>query len=81
MGIWSALGELHPAGDEQRCWNHKIVNVLNALPKHEQPEAAGRLHALMYAESRSACEHKRDEFSFGFKKTDAKACATLTRDG
>ena len=38
LGIWAALGELHPAGDEQRCWNHKIVNVLNALPK----EAATR---------------------------------------
>jgi len=25
LGIWSALGELHPTGDEQRCWNHKIA--------------------------------------------------------
>jgi putative transposase len=80
LGIWSALGELHPAGDEQRCWNHKIVNVLNELPKHEQPEAAERLRAVMYAESRSACERKRDEFLLRFKKTDAKACATLMRD-
>ena len=80
LGIWSALGELHPAGDEQRCWNHKIVNVLNELPKHEQPEAAERLRAVMYAESRSACERKRDEFLLRFKKTDAKACATLLRD-
>ena len=37
------------AGDEQRCWNHKIVNVLNALPKKDQPEAAKRLSAMMYA--------------------------------
>lgn len=80
LGIWAALGELHPAGDEQRCWNHKIVNVLNALPKSEQPEAAERLSAMMYAESRSACEHKRDEFLLRFKKTDPKACATLSRD-
>ncbi|MGH9671180.1 MAG: IS256 family transposase [Terriglobales bacterium] len=80
LGIWAALGELHPAGDEQRCWNHKIVNVLNALAKKEQPEAAERLSAMMYAESRSACERKRDEFILRFKKTDPKACATLTRD-
>src|SRR6266705_42158 len=51
-GIWAALGELHPAGDEQRCWNHKIVNVLNALEKKAQPEAAERLSAMMYAGSR-----------------------------
>ena len=59
LGIWAALGELHRAGDEQRCWNHKIVNVLNALPKKEQPEAGERLSAMMYAGSRSACERKR----------------------
>jgi transposase-like protein len=80
LGIWAALGELHPAGEEQRCWNHKIVNVLNALAKKAQPEAAERLSAMMYAGSRSACERKRDEFILRFKKTDLKACATLTRD-
>jgi len=21
LGVWAALGEIHPAGDEQRCWN------------------------------------------------------------
>src|SRR5512134_1594639 len=41
LGIWSALGELHPHGAEQRCWNHKIINVLDALPKKEQVEVAG----------------------------------------
>jgi len=80
LGIWGALGEIHPAGDEQRCWNHKIVNVLDALAKKQQPEAAERLSAMMYAESRSACERKRDEFLLRFKKTDPKACATLSRD-
>jgi len=80
LGIWAALGELHPSGAEQRCWNHKIVNVLNALAKKDQPEAAKRLSAMMYATSRTACERKRDEFLLRFKKTDPKACATLTRD-
>ncbi|MGH8514493.1 MAG: IS256 family transposase, partial [Gammaproteobacteria bacterium] len=59
LGIWAALGELHPGGDEQRCWNHKIVNVLNALAKKDQAEAAKRLSAMMYATSRAACERKR----------------------
>jgi transposase-like protein len=80
LGIWAALGELHPGGAEQRCWNHKIVNVLNALAKKDQPEGAKRLSAMMYATSRTACERKRDEFLLRFKKTDPKACATLTRD-
>ena len=39
LGIWAALGETHPKGKEQRCWNHKIVTVLDALPKKLQSEA------------------------------------------
>jgi putative transposase len=80
LGIWAALGEIHPEGDEQRCWNHKIVNVLDALAKTQQPAAAEYLRAMMYAKSRWACEKKRDEFLLRFKKTDPKACATLMRD-
>jgi transposase-like protein len=80
LGLWAAQGETHPGGDEQRCWNHKMVNVLDALPKQEQPEAAERLRAMMYAESRAVCERKRDEFLLRFKKTNSKACASLTRD-
>jgi transposase-like protein len=57
-----------------------MVNVLNALAKKDQPEAAKRLSAMMYATSRAACERRRDEFLLRFKKTDPKACATLTRD-
>jgi putative transposase len=44
----------------------QIVNVLNALAKKEQPEAAERLSAMRYAESRRACEGKRDEFVFDY---------------
>ncbi len=39
LGIWSALRQVYPEAEEQRCWNHKIVNVLDKLPKRHQ--AAG----------------------------------------
>jgi len=80
LGIWAALGEIYPAGDEQRCWNHKIVNVLDALGKKEQATASEYLREMMYAKTRAQCQKKRDEFVLRFKKTDPKACATLTRD-
>ena len=72
LGIWAALGEIHPAGDEQRCWNHKIINVLDALGKKDQATASEYLRAMMYAETRSACQKKRDEFVLRFKKTESK---------
>jgi len=39
LGVWAALTEIWPSCDEQRCWNHKIVNVLDQLPKKKQPAA------------------------------------------
>lgn len=51
LGIWAAFGEMHPTGAEQRCWNHKIANVLNDLPKTVQRQAAERLKAMPYAET------------------------------
>jgi transposase-like protein len=29
LGIWSALGEIFPDGQEQRCWNHRLTNVVD----------------------------------------------------
>ncbi len=58
----------------------RFVNVLNSLSKKDQAEATKRLSVMLYATSRSARERKRDEFLLRFKKTDPKACATLTRD-
>lgn len=80
LGIWSALGEIHPAGDEQRCWNHKIVNVLDDLPKKEQAKASELLSAMPYCDTKKECEAKRDEFVLRYQKTDKKAVETLLRD-
>jgi putative transposase len=35
MGFWAALEEVFTATRGQRCWFHKIGNVLNALPKSQ----------------------------------------------
>jgi putative transposase len=62
LGIWGALSNVYPEVSEQRCWNHKIVNVLDRLPKKVQPQAKQRLQEVAYAESRSEAEEKRDLF-------------------
>ncbi len=80
LGIWAALGELHPQGEEQRCWNHKILNVLDHFARQDQAEAAALLKAMMYAPTRRACERAREAFGLRYRKTHPKACATLERD-
>jgi transposase-like protein len=33
LGIWGALRNSYPEAEEQRCWNHRIVNLLGKVPK------------------------------------------------
>lgn len=80
LGLWAALGELHPTGEEQRCWNHKITNVLDALPTKAQPKAAEWLKAMPYAETKAECERRRDAFVRTYRRTEGKAVDTLLRD-
>lgn len=80
LGLWAALGEIHPTGEEQRCWNHKITNVLDDLPKKAQPKAGELLKAMPYAETKAECERRRDEFVRTYRRTEGKAVDTLLRD-
>lgn len=36
LGIWGGLAEVYPEAEEQRCWNHRMVNVLDKLPRKRQ---------------------------------------------
>src|SRR2546430_15475281 len=60
LGLWAALGEQYPTLAEQRCWNHRITNVLDAMLKKHQAEARTLLSAMPYAETQAACEALRD---------------------
>ena len=52
LGFWGALREVFPETREQRCWFHKIANVLNCLPKSAQPGAKAALAEIWNAEDR-----------------------------
>ncbi len=80
LGIWSALGEIHPEGEEQRCWNHKIRNVLDALPKRIRSEAKESLRKVPYAETQRECERLRDAFILRYQKNYPKAVEKLQAD-
>ena len=80
LPIWGAAEQVWPETDQQRCWNHKIVNVLDALPKRVQPEATPLLTQIPYAETRAAAEKLRDQFAKRFRGAFPEAVATLERD-
>jgi transposase-like protein len=80
LGLWAALGEQYPTLAEQRCWNHRITNVLDALPKKHQAEARTVLCAMPYAETQAACETLKAEFTTRYRKLAPKAVERLADD-
>ncbi len=80
LGIWSALGETYPEGKEQRCWNHKIMNVLDAMPKRVRNEAGEYLRQIPYAETKEECGKLRDEFIDRYNRGYSKATDKLLND-
>jgi len=81
LGLWGALGQVFPGAGEQRCWNHKIVNVLDKLPKKVQWEAKGQLKMIAYAPTLAQAEKGREQFVQWCEKGGYKgAAATLERD-
>ena len=67
LGIWAGLAEIWPHTAEQRCWNHRILNVLNKLPKTVQGEARGLLTQISYAPTRQEAKKRRDQFAKRFR--------------
>lgn len=80
LGIWSALARIYPEAAEQRCWNHKIVNVLDQVPLKKQGPIKQWLRKMMYAGSREQCEANRDKCIKQYKRLYPKAMAALERD-
>ena len=62
LGIRGALANIYPGAPEQHCWNHKMVNVLDNLPKKLQDQARRYLQDIVYSETREAAEAERDDF-------------------
>jgi transposase-like protein len=80
LGFWAALRQVYPETQEQRCWVHKIANVLDKLPKRVQPRAKDMLHEIMRAPDRHSALQDIERFSQEYQAKYPKAVETLTKD-
>lgn len=81
LGIWAALPEVYPEAREQRCWNHKVVNVLDRIPTSKQIEAKMMLAAIPYCVTREEAEKGKSKFELWCKSNGLdKAAETLNAD-
>ena len=80
LGFWNALGQVYPETGQQRCWVHKLRNVLDKLPDRLQEQAKALLRKVMYAETVAVAETAREAFATEFEAKYEKAVRCLTED-
>jgi len=90
LGLWAAVSEHNPHSAQQRCTNHKTMNVVDKLPMRERPEYVKRLRAVWQAANESAARKLaagavRDLLAAGYDRAarcledDLDRCLTFYR--
>ena len=82
LGFWQAVEEVWPKTRGQRCWVHKTANVLNKLPKSQQPKANRMLQDIWMAATKKDANVAFDAFveTYGVKYDKAVACLVKDRE-
>jgi putative transposase len=80
LGFWAALRDVWPATKTQRCWVHKVANVLAALPKSQHPSARRMLAEIRDAEDREDAVRAAHAFAHEFGAKWPKAVAKIIDD-
>ncbi len=76
LGFWKAMDEIYPATRHQRCWFHKISNVMGKFPKSMQPTVKADLQEIHHAETKDKARASITLFEekYGIKYAPAVAC-------
>src|SRR3954464_3072346 len=80
LGFWKAMRQVWDTTREQRCWVHKLANILDKLPKGSQPKAKGMLHEIYLAETKGEAEKAFDLFVKTYEAKYPKATECLAKD-
>ena len=80
LGFWATVRDVWPQTHEQRCWCHKMVNILDRRPKPLQPKAKRLLREIMKTETKKLAEESVTTFieEFSLKPERTETC--LTKD-
>ena len=84
LGFWKALEEIFPSTRHQRCWVHKVANVLNKVPKSVQRSMKTDLAEVRDAPDRASAEAAVavfiEKYATKYPKAVPKAVECLTKD-
>ncbi len=79
-GLLAALPTVYPEVPVQRCWAHKIRNVLGKVKKADQEAVNAGLHAVMNAETLPKAHSAARRFADRWQETYPKAVDCLRND-
>jgi len=77
LGIWGALTAVFPESKEQRCWNHRIMNVLDKVSKKKQATAKGLLRRIYKAPSLDVAIQEKARFREWCLHADVEKAADI----
>ncbi len=80
LGFWNAVTELFPEVRHQRCWFHKMGNVLDKLPNSQQNRAKSMLQEIWMSATREDAYKAFDEFIIEYGAKYPKASECLEKD-
>jgi len=80
LGFWSAMDNVLPGAKQQRCWVHKMGNVLNELPKRLQSKARDMMREIYRAESKTDAGAALEDFKKAFQEKHEKAVTLIVKD-
>ena len=81
LGFWKALPQVFGTTKMQRCWVHKTANILNKLPKNQQPKAKLLLQQIWMAATQQDAKKAFDNFLTLYRPKYPKAAECLEKDG
>lgn len=79
-GIWAAAEKSFPDARQQRCWFHKIENVLDKVPASKTDEVKTALHEAMYSETKELCESRMKDLAAYLEAAYPRAAACVSYD-
>ncbi|MCP3440959.1 IS256 family transposase [Bradyrhizobium sp. CCGUVB14] len=80
LGFWKALDEVFPGTRHQRCWCHKVSNVLDKVAKSVQGAMKNDLRNVYLAPSRAKAETAIDTFVEKYRAKYGPAVECLIKD-
>jgi transposase-like protein len=80
LGFWLAMAKVFPGTQQQRCWVHKTVNVLDKLPKKQHAQAKAMLREIWISATKEDATKAFERFIAAFAAKWPGAADCLEKD-